>query len=205
MFPPVEGSEEGIVAIGGDLSTERLLLAYRSGIFPWFGQDEPILWWSPDPRFVLFPDELKISGSMQRLFHKNAFEVTYNQAFAEVIANCAAVKRSGQQDTWITAEMIEAYIGLHKKGHAHSVEVWRNKQLVGGLYGIISGKIFFGESMFHTVNNASKYGFITFVKKLQQENFILVDCQVHTQHLESLGARFIGRREFIAIVNKQAE
>ena len=202
IFPPVDGAEEGIVALGGDLSTKRLLLAYRSGIFPWYGKDEPIIWWSPDPRFVLFPPELKVSESMQRLFRKKAFQVTYDTVFTQVIEYCSTVTRKGQKDTWITDEMKTAYIEFHKKGYAHSVEVWQEDKLVGGMYGVILGKCFFGESMFHTVDNASKYGFITFVRKLQEEKFAMVDCQVHTGHLESLGARYIDRNAFLSILKK---
>lgn len=200
VFPPVQGAEEGIVAVGGDLSPERLVLAYRSGIFPWYGRDEPIIWWSPDPRFVLFPDELHVSASMKRLFKRQAFRVTYNQAFEAVISACARMPRAGQDDTWILPEMQEAYIRLHALGYAHSVEVWQGGNLVGGLYGIILGKCFFGESMFHTAANASKYGFITWVRKLKAEGYGLVDCQVHTRHLESLGARFIPRTEFLELI-----
>ncbi len=204
IFPPAEGAEEGVVAIGGDLSAERLLLAYRSGIFPWYSQGEPVLWWSPDPRFILFPEELKISTSMRQLLRKNVFEVTYNKAFSEVIKKCAVAERKGQDGTWITGDMKQAYIDLHKKGYAHSVEVWDKDELVGGLYGVVLGKCFFGESMFHTANNASKYGFITFVQKLQKEGFVIVDCQVHTRLLESLGARYLERNKFLEIIQENA-
>ena len=195
-FPDVsEASVDGLLAFGGDLSPERLLYAYQNGIFPWFEAAEPILWWSPDPRFVLFPKDLKVSKSMKQLLKKNLFEVTENKAFKEVIENCAMAKREGQQGTWITDEMISAYIKLHKLGYAKSVEVWQNDELVGGLYGIaIENKVFCGESMFAKVSNASKVGFITFI---QNSNYKLIDCQLHTYHLESLGARHISRSEFL--------
>ena len=195
-FPKVSNaSEEGILAIGGDLSPERLLLAYKSGIFPWFENDEPILWWSPNPRFVLFPEQLKISKSMKQVLRNSNFVVTVNQAFKEVITECSKAKREGQQGTWITQNMIEAYIKLHKLGYATSVEVWLNNKLVGGLYGVDVGKgVFCGESMFAKVSNASKVGFITFI---QNTNYKLIDCQVYTSHLESLGAKEIDREDFL--------
>jgi len=200
IFPSIENSDaDGLLAVGGDLSPERLLLAYRSGIFPWYEKDQPILWWSPDPRMVLFPQHLKVSKSMRQLFKKEAFKVTYNQDFEAVIQNCAAVKREGQNGTWITDEMISAYIQLHKQGFATSVEVWEDNELVGGLYGIFlkEKQIFCGESMFTKVSNASKYGFISLVKKLKNEGIKLIDCQVYTPHLESLGAYEIHREEFL--------
>ncbi len=195
-FPNVsEASVDGLLAVGGDLSPERLLYAYQNGVFPWFEDTEPILWWSPDPRFVLFPKDLKVSKSMKQLLKTNLFEVTENKAFKKVIENCAKAKREGQLGTWITDEMIEAYIKLHKLGYAKSVEVWENDELVGGLYGItIENKIFCGESMFAKVSNASKVGFITFI---QNSNYKLIDCQLHTKHLESLGAKHITRLEFL--------
>lgn len=200
LFPnPEQASPEGLLAIGGDLSIERLVLAYNSGIFPWYSEEEPILWWSPDPRMVLFPEELKISKSMRQLFKKEAFQVTYNTCFERVIGNCAKIFRPDQEDTWITSEMIEAYKGLHSLGMAVSVEVWEGDELVGGLYGIDlkDKKIFCGESMFSKVSNASKYGFICLVEKLKQQNYELIDCQVHTNHLESLGAKEIDREVFL--------
>jgi len=195
-FPDVsEASADGLLAIGGDLSSERLLFAYSNGIFPWFDDTEPILWWSPDPRFVLFPEDLKVSKSMKQILKKNLFKVTENRAFKDVIVNCARTKREGQRGTWITDEMIEAYIKLNKLGHAKSIEVWQNEELVGGLYGIaIKDRIFCGESMFAKVSNASKVGFIALV---QNYNYKLIDCQLHTKHLESLGAKHISRSEFI--------
>jgi leucyl/phenylalanyl-tRNA--protein transferase len=197
-FPPVSrASSEGIVAIGGDLSEQRLLLAYQSGIFPWFSEGEPIIWWSPDPRFVLYPSQIKVSKSMQQLFRKQVFEVTFDKDFEQVILNCKEIKREGQRGTWITDEMVEAYCRLHRKGFAHSVEVWQEHTLVGGLYGLSLGNCFFGESMFAKVSNASKYGFITLTKRLEQKGFSFIDCQVHTEHLESLGATFISRKNFL--------
>ncbi|MFZ4768740.1 MAG: leucyl/phenylalanyl-tRNA--protein transferase [Ferruginibacter sp.] len=196
-FPPIElADEEGLLAIGGDLSPERLLLAYKSCIFPWFNEEDPICWWSPDPRFVLFPSELKISKSMLQLFRKNKFEFRTNSCFEEVITNCSNMVREGQDGTWITEEMNDAYIQLHKTGIAHSAEAWFNGKLVGGLYGIRMGKLFFGESMFSTQSNASKFAFINYVQLLQKENVQLIDCQLHTNHLESLGARMITRASF---------
>jgi leucyl/phenylalanyl-tRNA--protein transferase len=197
LFPPIEMADDnGFLAIGGDLSAERLLLAYRSGIFPWFSDEDPICWWSPDPRFVLFPEELKVSKSMLQVIKKNQFEFSINKAFAEVISNCKNVYREGQAGTWISDEMKEAYINLHQLGYAHSAEAWSNGELVGGLYGIRLGKVFFGESMFSLRSNASKFAFINYVQLLQKENVQLIDCQLHTPHLESLGARMIERKAF---------
>lgn len=203
IFPPAElADEDGLLAIGGDLSAERLLLAYRSGIFPWFNDDEMILWWSPDPRFVLFPNEIKISKSMKQLLKRNAFEFTTNKAFEEVIANCKTINRGDGYGTWITDDMKAAYIQLHQLGYAHSAEVWKDGELVGGLYGIRLGKVFFGESMFSKQSNASKYAFIKYVQQLQGKGFELVDCQVYTEHLESLGARMIDREHFLKMVKE---
>lgn len=200
-FPSVdEASPEGIVAIGGDLSPERLLLAYRSGIFPWFEDDEPILWWSPPERMVLLFNELKVSKSMRNILNRNMFRVTFNTAFADVIANCRDIKREGQQGTWITDAMTEAYCTLHSLGFAKSVEVWHEDALVGGLYGVDLGHIFCGESMFSKMPNASKVAFIALCKKLQAENYRLLDCQVHNDHLESLGAREILREDFLEVL-----
>jgi leucyl/phenylalanyl-tRNA--protein transferase len=202
IFPPVHLSEpDGLLAFGGDLSTERLLLAYRNGIFPWY-EGEHILWWSPDPRFVLFPEELKVSKSMQQLFKKDAFEFTINKAFTEVINNCKTISRRGQESTWITEEIKNAYTNLHRLCYAHSAETWLNKELVGGLYGIRLGKVFFGESMFSKVPNASKYAFIKYVHALLLEDVKIIDCQVYTEHLESLGARMIEREKFIELLKE---
>lgn len=201
FFPPVsQANPDGIVAVGGDLSSERLQLAYKSGIFPWFEDGEPIIWWSPNPRMVLFLDELVISKSMRNILNRNIFEVTFNQNFREVISNCQKVKREGQNGTWITNDMIEAYCKLNELGIAKSVEVWQEGQLVGGLYGIDLGHIFCGESMFSLVSNASKVAFIALVEKLKKEHYKLLDCQVYNSHLESLGCREIDRNEFMAIL-----
>jgi leucyl/phenylalanyl-tRNA---protein transferase len=197
-FPPVEYAEEdGLLAVDGDLSAERLLLAYRSGIFPWYNEEDPILWWSPNPRMVLYPSELKVSKSMQQVLRSNRFKVTFDTAFSQVIVACANALRDGQPGTWIVPEMIDAYTTLHTMGYAHSVEVWRNELLVGGLYGLALGKVFCGESMFSLESNASKTGFITLVRWLQQQGFQFIDCQTHTPHLESLGARQVAREWFL--------
>lgn len=197
-FPDVEHAlPDGLLALGGDLSTDRLLLAYRSGIFPWFNDDEPPLWWCPDPRFVLFPAELKVTKSMMQLLKKDAFEFTINKDFGQVMRMCASVPRKGQDGTWITDEILKAYTLLHEMGVAHSAEVWRDGELAGGLYGIRMGNVFFGESMFSSVSNASKYAFIRYIQQLIAEGVQLIDCQVYTPHLESLGARMIPRKEFI--------
>lgn len=200
-FPPVEeANEDGILAVGGDLSPERLMLAYRNGIFPWFDEDEPILWWAPEYRMVVFPDEFKVSKSMRNILNRNIFKITFNQNFREVISNCSAIKRNGQNGTWISSEMIEAYCKLHELGFAKSVEVWLEDVLVGGLYGIDLGDVFCGESMFSKVSNASKVAFSSLVNKLKDDNYKLLDCQVHNDHLESLGAREITRDDFMAII-----
>lgn len=196
-FPPLEtADEEGILAIGGDLSTKRLLLAYTNGIFPWYNDDQPIIWWSPNPRFVLFPEKLKISKSMKSLLLANKFSFTINNNFEQVIKNCKTINRKNQDGTWITNEVQNAYTVLHKNGYAHSAETWLDGNLVGGLYGVKIGNIFFGESMFSKYPNASKFAFINYVKKLQEENVTLIDCQLHTNHLESFGAEMIDRNEF---------
>jgi len=203
VFPPVHLSEpDGLLAMGGDLSTERLLLAYRSGIFPWFDSGTP-LWWSPNPRFVLFPPELKVSKSMKQVINRQVFSFTINKAFAEVIGNCKTSPRKDQQGTWITEEVKAAYIQLHLLGHAHSAEAWLNGELVGGCYGIHMGRVFFGESMFSKTANASKFAFINYVQALQQEKVQLIDCQVYTRHLESLGARMIEREKFIELLKRE--
>lgn len=194
--PSVYHPQNEIIAIGGDLSPQRLDLAYSLGIFPWFNDGEEILWWSPDPRFVLFPDELKISKSMKKILRDNNFTFTENQCFEEVMRNCGKISRKGQDGTWISEEMIKSYTSLHKMGKAKSVEVWQNQELVGGLYGVEVGDIFCGESMFSKVSNASKAGFIQFVVKNQQK-YKLIDCQVHSNHLESLGAREIPKLKFL--------
>ncbi len=195
-FPDVtEATKEGLLAIGGDLSVNRLIEAYRLGIFPWYSYEEPILWWSPDPRFVLFPENLKVSKSMRQILRNADYEVTINKDFKAVIMECSKIKRDGQEGTWITNPMMEAYMELHKLGFAKSVEVWRNDNLVGGLYGVdLNNGVFCGESMFTKESNASKVGFITFI---QNTNYKLIDCQVYTQHLESLGAEDISRDVFL--------
>lgn len=203
VFPPVEmASPEGVVAAGGDLRPERLLLAYRSGIFPWFEEGSPILWWSPDPRMVLYPGELRVKKSMKQFMRNTSMRVTRDRAFEQVIRECALISRPGQQGTWITSGMIEAYIRLHQMGIARSVEVWEGDELVGGLYGIDLGHVFCGESMFSKKSNASKLAFITLVQQLEKEQYELVDCQVYTEHLASLGAREIPREVFMSILKQ---
>ena len=200
-FPPVDSaSPEGILAFGGDLSPERLLLAYKSGIFPWFNIEEPIIWWSPDPRMVLFLDEFKVSKSMRNVLNRNVFKVTFNQNFNAVIRNCQKVVRPGQSGTWISEQMIDAYEKLHELGHAKSIEVWQDEVLVGGLYGVDLGHVFCGESMFSTVSNASKVAFISLVHQLKSQYYQLLDCQVYNEHLESLGCREIAREDFVGIL-----
>ncbi|XZF12907.1 leucyl/phenylalanyl-tRNA--protein transferase [Chitinophagaceae bacterium MMS25-I14] len=204
-FPPADNAlDDGLLAIGGDLSPERLLLAYHNGIFPWYNEEDPPMWWCPDPRFVLFPQELKISKSMQQLLKREAFEFRINSDFRSVIHFCRHTARKEQDGTWITGEVEDAYNGLHRLGYAHSAEAWLNGQLVGGLYGIRLGKVFFGESMFSHVSNASKYAFIQYVQQLTAEGVQMIDCQVHTPHLESLGARMIPRNEFLEKLGKLA-
>ena len=196
-FPDVEeADEEGLLAIGGDLSEKRLLLAYRKGIFPWY-QGEDILWWCPDPRFVLFPDELRVSRSMNQLIRKGYFDFSVNRDFLSVISNCKTIGRRGQDGTWITDDIKKAYCQLHEKGFAHSAEAWKDGQLVGGLYGVRLGKVFFGESMFSKGSNASKFAFIQYVELLKNQGVTLIDCQIYTEHLESLGARMISRKTFV--------
>ncbi|MEZ4853617.1 leucyl/phenylalanyl-tRNA--protein transferase [Flavobacterium sp.] len=200
-FPPAEEtSPEGILAIGGDLSPERLLLAYQNGIFPWFNDDEPILWWCPPERMVLFFEDLKISKSMRNVLNQNKFKVTFNTAFKDVITQCKKINRNDQTDTWITNEMLEAYCNLNKLGIAKSVEVWQNGELVGGLYGVDLGRIFCGESMFSKISNASKVAFIYLAKQLEKANYKLLDCQVYNDHLASLGCVEIDRDDFLAIL-----
>jgi leucyl/phenylalanyl-tRNA---protein transferase len=205
-FPPVHLAEEdGLLALGGDLSPERLLLAYRNGIFPWY-EKSPVLWWCPDPRMVLFPHELKISKSMRPVLNKagkeNGFSFTSNKAFKQVISYCKKTPRPGQEGTWITAEVVKAYTRMHELGYAHSAETWYQDKLVGGLYGMRIGKVFFGESMFSLVSNASRFAFILFVQQLQKEGVELIDCQVQTDYLESMGARTIGREIFMQTLQK---
>lgn len=198
-FPPVElASPEGLLAVGGDLRAERLLEAYRHGIFPWYNPDQPILWWSPDPRAVLFPSKLRVSRSLGKTLRQNKFEVTLDKAFREIISSCALPRseRVGH-GTWITPEMIEAYCVLHERGLAHSVEAWKDGKLVGGLYGVALGGAFFGESMFSRVTDASKVAFVQLVRQLELWGFVLVDCQLPSAHLSSLGAEEIRRSDFM--------
>jgi len=200
IFPdPALAEEDGLLAIGGDLTVNRLLLAYQNGIFPWYSDDEPILWYSPHERFVLYPTDLKISKSMRQVMRSGKFTITFDTCFNDVVNACAAARREGQDGTWITDDMKAAYSLLHNKGHAHSVEVWENDVLVGGLYGVHAGDVFCGESMFSRVSNASKTALIWLCNTGLYQ---LIDCQVHTEHLESMGAQMISREEYIAILHK---
>ena len=200
--PPHLASEDGLLAVGGDLSQKRLLLAYRMGIFPWFSNNEPILWWSPDPRLVLYPHEIKISKTLKKIIKKEVFKVTMDLAFNEVINQCAQVRMKKNQGTWIIEDIIEAYCQLHESGFAHSVEVWRQGELAGGLYGVSLGKCFFGESMFTLVSNASNVGLVKFVEHLKELSFDMIDCQVTTEHLIRFGAREITRTLFLKQLEK---
>ena len=201
-FPPLEDAlEDGLIAMGGDLSTERLIKAYQEGIFPWYEGETP-LWWSPNPRFVIYPANLKVSATMKQVIKRQEFEFKTNTAFDQVIANCKKIKRAGQQGTWITPAVEKAYNILHQLGIAHSAEAWKGGTLVGGLYGIKMGKLFFGESMFSNQSNASKFAFISYVKQLEAEGIVLIDCQVYTEHLESLGAEMIDRDLFKQLLYK---
>jgi len=199
LFPdPALAEPDGLLAIGGDLTTERLLLAYNNGIFPWYSDESPILWYSPHERFVLHPDELKVSRSMRQVLRSGKFSVTTDRCFEEVITACSTAPREGQDGTWITADMKNAYIELHNAGYAYSIEVWEQNDLVGGLYGVAVGRVFCGESMFAKVANASKAALIHLC---QSGLYSLIDCQVHTGHLESMGARMISREEYLSILN----
>jgi leucyl/phenylalanyl-tRNA--protein transferase len=201
-FPPIEDAlEDGLLAIGGDLSTERLIKAYQEGIFPWYDGETP-LWWSPNPRFVLYPAQIKVSATMKQVINRKEFVFKTNTAFKQVIANCKKIKREGQQGTWITPAVEKAYTILYDLGIAHSAEAWKGDRLVGGLYGIKMGNLFFGESMFSSESNASKFAFISYVKQLEQEGIVLIDCQVYTEHLESLGAQMIPRDQFKSLLYK---
>ncbi len=202
-FPDLEEADEsGLLAVGGDLSIDRLKLAYSKGIFPWYEKGMPILWWSPDPRMVLFPDKMIISHSLKQIIKKQHFTITIDTAFEKVIKNCAQTPRKGESGTWITREMRNAYIDLHKAGFAHSAEAWLEGKLVGGLYGVAIGKAYFGESMFHHVTNASKVAFFHLVEKLSSWDFKIIDAQVYTNHLESLGGEMIPRSHYIQILEK---
>ncbi|MDR2000016.1 MAG: leucyl/phenylalanyl-tRNA--protein transferase [Zoogloeaceae bacterium] len=205
VFPPVEqalAEPNGLLAAGGDLSPARLLAAYRRGIFPWYSAGEPILWWSPDPRMALFPAELKISRSLAKALRNKPYEVTFDTAFGQVMAACAAASRPGQHGTWITAEMQSAYGKLHELGYTHSVEVWLDGRLAGGLYGMALGRAFYGESMFSRQADASKIALVHLCRHLQSQGFGIIDCQMETAHLASLGARPIPRSDFIALLDQ---
>ena len=204
-FPPLSqalSEPNGLVAIGGDLSAARLLSAYKQGVFPWFNGGEPIMWWSPNPRMVLYPNALKISSSLKKTLKKNTFEIRLNSAFRQVIAACSQAPRDGQAGTWISAEMIEAYCQLHDLGHAISMESWHNNQLVGGCYGLKIGRMFYGESMFHTQANASKVAFVHLVNYLQKQQVALIDCQMKTPLLTSFGGQEIDREMFMQQLTK---
>lgn len=202
--PELYHGHDGIIAFGGDLSIERIWFAYQLGIFPWYNPDEEILWWCPDPRFVLFPEELKISKSMRKILDRHVFTFTENQNFKEVIKSCQEISRKGQSGTWLSDELMESFIQLHEYGLAKSIEVWQDGELVGGFYGLQIGNVFCGESMFAKVSNASKAGFIHFVES-NKKNLELIDCQSHTDHLESLGARMIPKKEFLKILHENNE
>ncbi len=203
IFPPVEEADaDGLLAVGGDLSPACLLDAYRRGIFPWYNENEPICWWSPDPRCVLFPEKLYVSASMKQVLRKQPFLFTINKAFREVMESCRQADRGDGQGTWIQPDIIEAYSRLHELGFALSAETWQNGKLVGGLYGIQLGKVFFGESMFHSVSNASKVAFIHLVREFRQQGIAMIDCQVRTEHLVSLGAEMISRKTFINLLDE---
>lgn len=203
-FPSVSlADEQGLLAIGGDLSPDRLLLAYRSGIFPWYNEDDPICWWSPDPRCILRPDALHVSKSMRRVLQDGRFTFRINHTFEHVIRSCQTVRRKEGNGTWIHEEMLDAYCRLHELGYAHSAECWLNDELVGGLYGVRIGRVFFGESMFSTVSNASKFAFINYVEKLSSEGVVLIDCQMQTDHLMSLGAEMMDRSLFIRLLKME--
>lgn len=206
QFPPPRlATEAGLLAIGGDLSQKRLLLAYQMGIFPWFSEGEPIMWWSPDPRLVLYPDELRISKSLRKAIRQEIFEVTIDSAFEQVIRACAETRRKHEEGTWIVDDMIEAYCGLHAGGFAHSVEAWHRGELAGGLYGVSRGGCFFGESMFARVDNASKVALVRLVEHLKALSFDLIDCQVTTAHLKQFGAREIPRSQFLGILHESVK
>ncbi len=194
-----ESEPDGLLAVGGDLHPRRLIRAYRQGIFPWYNPGQPILWWSPDPRMVLFPERLHVSRSLRKVIRQGRFQISFDQDFAGVIRRCAA-PRPGQSGTWITPEMERAYLRLHELGAAHSVEAWQNGELVGGLYGVAQGRVFFGESMFSFASNASKVAFATLVQCLETLGWALIDCQVHTAHLASLGAELIPRARFLEVL-----
>ncbi|KJU83969.1 leucyl/phenylalanyl-tRNA--protein transferase [Candidatus Magnetobacterium bavaricum] len=201
VFPSPELARgDGLLAIGGDLSMDRLLVAYRQGIFPWYGPDSPILWWAPDPRIVLIPQDINISRSLRQTIKKGLFKVTTDRAFRQVITNCSMNRKIDGGDTWLTKEMIEAYVKLHEAGFAHSIESWHDGELAGGLYGVVMGGVFFGESMFFKKSNASKVAFATIVQKLIEWGFVLIDCQVATSYLMSFGATHMPRKDFMRMI-----
>lgn len=203
IFPNPENSDSsGLIAVGGDLSIERLLLAYRKGIFPWYSEGDPILWFSPDPRLIFYPSQFTPSKSLQKVIKTSKFDVKFDQSFETIIKNCAEVNRIGQTGTWITEGMIDSYIKLHEEGYAHSVETYFESELVGGLYGVSLGGAFFGESMFHKVSNASKVAFYYLMKKCKKWNFDFIDSQVSTDHMKAMGAKEISRTEFLKILSK---
>ena len=201
LFPdPMFADAEGLVAVGGDLSVESLLTAYKKGIFPWYNVDQPICWWSPDPRFVLFPNELRVSKSMKTILQNGVFRFTINKAFEQVITNCREILRNNEPGSWLNNSMISAYTEMHNRGFAHSAEAWKDGELVGGLYGIKLGNVFFGESMFSKVSNGSKFAFIHYVSFLKTQNVQLIDCQVYSKHLETMGAIMIPREMFLKYI-----
>jgi len=205
-FPPPHFSEaDGLLAVGGDLSEKRLMLAYYMGIFPWYSNPDPILWWSPDPRMVLFPSELKVPRRLKRTLRNGTFRITMDTDFKQVISSCAEIPRKNEKGTWITPEMVDAYCRLHKAGFAHSVEVWHKGSMAGGLYGVAIGRLFFGESMFNKKSNASKTAFVKLVEYLREKEFHLIDCQVTTEHLKTFGAREVPRTEFLKILKTARE
>lgn len=207
VFPnPSLSNEDGVLAVGGDLTVDRLILAYENGIFPWYNDGDPIIWWSPDPRFVLFPDKIKISKSTRQTIRNSGFRISYDTVFETVIQNCQQIDRGERRrGTWITDDMLKAYIKLHEAGYAHSVEVWKDKELVGGLYGVSIGKCFFGESMFHFASNASKVALVSLTTNLHRHGFWLIDCQQETDHLKSLGAEAISRMDFLQYLKRNTE
>ena len=205
QFPPPEhATSEGLLAVGGDLSPDRLMLAYSKGIFPWFNEDSLILWWSPDPRMVLFPENIKISHSMKKILGSQEFRLTKNQEFEQVMENCASIGRKGQDGTWITSSMKNAYMKLYEMGHASSYEVWKGDSMVGGLYGVDLGHVFCGESMFSLVSNASKFALIMLAEELSDKGYKMIDCQLKTDHLLSMGAEEISREKYLKILTSKS-
>ena len=207
-FPdPNTANKSGAVAMGGDLSFDRLMRAYNTGFFPWYNPDEPIIWWHPDPRFIIFPEDIRVTKSMRAYFSKEKFQLTFDQCFDDVIVACEKIKRKNQPGTWITDEIKDAYGLLHSEGFAHSVEVWQDGVLVGGLYGVSLGKIFFGESMFSLVSNSSKFALISLASILEKKGFDLIDCQMPNPHLKSMGGRYVSRAFFVNLLkeNEQEE